>query len=278
MTPTPYHFELGDFKCIAIRDGGHMGSADVIFCNAPEKELTQALRRHNLEADSLESSWTCLLVDTGPKTLLIDTGVGSELSSGGNLVRQLEEAGYPPERIDLIFLTHGHPDHIGACTDAAGKLAFENARYLMAKTEYEFWTENENLPNLGDTMVRFARKKLPAIREHLQLLEGDEEVLPGVQAVKAFGHTPGHLCLEIRSQGQVLFNFADLVLHPLHLEYPEWYATVDIQPEQLVATRYHLLERASTRRAKVLIFHFDFPSIGYVVQDGESWRWRPVIE
>lgn len=74
MKNISYHFELGGYKCIAIRDGGHMGSADFIFCNAPEQGVTQALQHHNLIADQLGSSWTCLLVDTGEKTLLIDTG------------------------------------------------------------------------------------------------------------------------------------------------------------------------------------------------------------
>jgi len=219
-----------------------------------------------------------LLVDNGETTLLIDTGVGSEISVGGNLLRQLVEVGYPAETIDMVFLTHGHPDHIGGCTDINGMLVFENARYLMGKKEYEFWTSSENLASLGEMMGRFARKNLSAIQEHVQLLEGDEEVLPGVKALKAFGHTPGHLGLEIRSQGQMLLNLADVALHPLHLEYPEWYAKVDIQPERMVATRHDLLEQAAKIGAKVLLFHFDFPSIGYVMQDGDTWRWRSVIE
>jgi len=76
MNAAPWHFRVGNFKCIAIRDGGHLGSADFIFCNAREQEVAQALRTHGLEADQLKSSWTCLLVDTGEKTLLVDTGIG----------------------------------------------------------------------------------------------------------------------------------------------------------------------------------------------------------
>ena len=130
MTAVPRHFNLGNFRCIAIRDGGHLGSADFLFCNAPEQGVVQALRRHSLEADQLKSSWTCLLVDTGEKTLLIDTGIGSGRSEGGQLVSQLAQEGYPAENIDLVFLTHGHPDHIGGCTDDKGKLVFDNARFL----------------------------------------------------------------------------------------------------------------------------------------------------
>lgn len=278
MISAPWHFRLGNFRCIAIRDGGHLGSADFLFCNAPQQEVAQELLRHGLEADQLKSSWTCLLADTGEKTLLVDTGIGSGISEGGTLVSQLAKEGYAAENIDLVFLTHGHPDHIGGCTDDNGKLVFSQARYLMGKTEYEFWTLDENLSTLNEGMGRFARKNLPAIQERVQLVEGGEEVLPGIQVVEAFGHTPGHMSLEIQSQGEILLHLADVALHELHIEHPEWYAPVDMQPEQVVGTRYKLLERAATSGAKVLFYHFDFPGIGYVLQDGDTWRWRSISE
>lgn len=278
MISVPWHFRVGNFRCIAIRDGGHLGSADFLFCNAPEQEVAQALRTHGLEADQLKSSWTCLLVDTGEKTLLVDTGIGSGVSEGGTLLSQLAQEGYPAENIDLVFLTHGHPDHIGGCTDDNSKLVFSQARYLMGKTEYGFWTSNENLLTLNEGMRKFARKNLPAIQERVKLIEGGEEILPGIQVVEAFGHTPGHMGLEIRSQGEILLHLADVALHELHVEHPEWYAPVDMQPEQMIATRYKWLERAATSGAKVLCYHFDFPSIGYVLQAGDTWRWRSISE
>jgi len=278
MNAVPWHLTLGNFKCIAIRDGGHMGEADFLFCNAPQQEVMQALQKYGLEADQLISSWTCLLVDTGEKTLLIDTGVGSGITIGGQLPSQLAQEGYPLENIDLVFLTHGHGDHIGGCTDGDGKVAFSKARYLMGKLEYEFWTSEENLSNLDEEMAEFARKKLPAIRERVQLVEGGEEILPGIQVLEAFGHTLGHMALEIQSQRETLLHFADAALHEIHIEHPDWYAPVDMNPEQMIATRYKLLERAASSRAKVLVSHFDFPCIGYVLRDGDTWRWKPIRE
>lgn len=278
MMSAPWHFQLGEFKCIAIRDGGHMGSADFLFCNAPQQEVAQALQKYGLEADQLISSWTCLLVDTGEKTLLIDTGVGSGIPIGGKLISQLTQEGYPPEKIDFVFLTHGHGDHLGGCTDINGNLVFNQARYLMSKIEYGFWTSEENLSNLDEGMAEFARKNLPVIQERLQFAEGGEEILPGIQVLEAFGHTPGHMCLEIQSQGEALLYLADAALHEIHVEHPDWYAPVDMNPEQMIATRYKLYERAAGSGAKVLVFHFDFPSIGNILRDGDTWYWRQIRE
>lgn len=278
MNAKPWHFTLGSLKCIAIRDGGHMGSADFLFSNAPQQEVAQALQKFNLEPDQLKSSWTCLLVDNGEKTLLIDTGIGSGIPIGGQLASLLTQEGYPPENIDLVFLTHGHGDHIGGCIDGNGNLAFSQAHYLMGRIEYGFWTSEENLSNLENDMAEFARKKLPAIQGRVRLVEGGENILPGIQVLEAFGHTLGHMCLEIQSQGETLLYLADAVLHEIQIEHPDWYAPVDMNPEQMITTRYKLLERAASINAKVLVSHFDFPSIGYVTSERDTFCWRSLRE
>jgi glyoxylase-like metal-dependent hydrolase (beta-lactamase superfamily II) len=269
MAESLFHFTHGEFKCIAIRDGGHMGSADFLFVNAPADELSAALRKHNLEMDQLPSSWTCLLVDTGDVKLLVDTGVGGGNPNGGQLLPQIEQSGYSAADIDLVFITHGHPDHLGGSAGEDNKPVFPRAKYLIGKREFEFWMEES-----GERMVQFIRPKLKAIEDHLETVEGESEVLPGIRVIEAYGHTPGHLGLEISSQGETLLNLADSVLNPLHLEHPEWYSRVDVHPEQMIATRLRLLELAAQQKSLVLFFHFEFPSLGYVEKDGTRWSWQ----
>ena len=264
-----FHFTLGKFKCIAIRDGGHMGAADFLFINAPAEELNASLQKHNLVRDQLPSSWTCLLVDTGDVKLLVDTGVGDGNPNGGQLLPQLEQLGYSAADVDLVFLTHGHPDHLGGCAGEDNKPMFPRAKYLIGKREFEFWMEES-----GERMVQFIRPKLKAIEDHLETVEGESEVLPGIRVIEAYGHTPGHLGLEISSQGETLLNLADSVLNPLNIEHPEWYSRVDVHPEQMIATRLQLLERAAQQKSLVLFFHFEFPSLGYVEKDGTRWSWQ----
>lgn len=269
-----FRFTLGDFKCLAVRDGGHVGSADFLFLNAPGDELDQALREHNLKRDQFWSTWTCLLVDTGNVKLLVDTGIGSGDARGGKLLPQLEQAGIQPEDIEVVFLTHAHADHLGGCTTGDGKLTFPRARYMIGEREFNFWTGVEHQDDMLIRMAQFARSKLAAIKDQLELVEADVELYPGIRTLAAHGHTPGHMGLEIRSQGETLLNLGDSVLNPLHLGHPEWYSRVDVLPEQMIATRKQLLERSVREKALVLFFHFEFPSLGYVERDSKGMRWR----
>ena len=290
MNPEIYKFKVGTFECMAVSDGTLTYSpptfpppATLLFANAPRGELEQTLHEHNIQPEEW-TEWTspyiCLLVNTGEAQVLVDTGAGGLFPSTGRLLQSLKAEGIAPEDVQIAILTHCHPDHIGGITSEEGKLTLPNARYAMWKDEWDFWTSKEAEMELDEhvreVLLSVARKNLPPIQDRLDLIESEREISPGIQAIAAPGHTPGHMALAISSKGEQLLCISDTVLHPIHLEQPEWCAVVDFAPDQVAATRRRILDRAAAENALVLAFHFPFPGLGQILQKGEGWQWKPV--
>jgi glyoxylase-like metal-dependent hydrolase (beta-lactamase superfamily II) len=290
MSNETFQFDLGKLKCITVSDGyltyvppTFPPPATLLFANAKRERLEQVLLEHNLQPEQWvewTSPYICLLVNMGDHLVLVDTGAGSFAPTTGRLLQNMQAEGIGPGDIDTVILTHGHPDHLGGNTDAEGKPAFPNARYFIWKDEWDFWTSEQAEQRLDEhvreILIRFARKNLPPLQGKIDLLDRETEIVPGIRAIAAPGHTPGHMALEISSEGEQLLCISDAALHPIHLEQPEWYAVVDFAPQETVSTRRRLLSRAVARKALVLAFHFPFPGLGHIVQKGDVWQWQPI--
>jgi len=290
MTTDIYRFKVGDFQCVAVSDGTHTYApptfpppAIFLFTNAPRERLEETLREHNLypgQWTEWVSPYICLAVNTGEHQVLVDTGAGDLAPSTGKLLQNLQAAGIAPEDIDTVIITHGHPDHIGGNTDSEGRSTFPNARYIMWKDEWDFWTsgqaEAELDEHVREVLLKFARKNLPPIQDQLELVDLETEIVSGIRTLAAPGHTPGHMALAISSRGEQLLCISDVVLHPIHLERPEWHAAVDFAPEQVVATRRRILTMAAAEETLVLAFHLPFPGLGHVGESGDAWQWQPI--
>ncbi|MBN1631383.1 MAG: MBL fold metallo-hydrolase [Thermoleophilia bacterium] len=288
MSADTYHFTIGDFKCMAISDGSFTyapplfpSPPDLLFVNAPKDRLASALLAHGLETSTGEawtSAYTCLLVENGSRRVLIDTGAGGLGPNTGHLLENLLSAGVEPGQIELVVLTHGHPDHLGGNTDANGDVLFPNADWLMSETEWKFWMEGQADAVLSErskaVLIGTARRKLEPIRERLRLITCEEEIESGIWVVPAPGHTPGHLAVRVASSGEQLLCISDLALHPLHMEQPDWVAAVDMFPEQLAAQRRALFAAAAATDCLVMAFHFPFPGLGRLSPEGAGWRWK----
>jgi glyoxylase-like metal-dependent hydrolase (beta-lactamase superfamily II) len=221
-----------------------------------------------------------LLINTGQQRVLVDTGAGGLVPGTGLLIPNLRAAGVAPEEIDMVILTHAHLDHTGGIVDARGKPAFPKARYVMSKREFHFWPQVSDFSwapfpaAMIDLFRNFVEQKLVPLQP--DLIAEDAEIAPGIQAIPAPGHTPGHIALNITSAGDQLLYLVDTVLDPSQVAQPEQVKAVDYDVAQTVATRRRLFQRAVQEQARVLVFHFPFPGMGRITQAGAGWQWQPL--
>ena len=280
MTSTSRRFQVGEIECVAVSDGTFTYPTGWLFSNVSEDQVESSLHEPNLPTASVETPYTCLLLKAGKRRVLIDTGADGLAPSTGALFKNLEAEGVAPHEITDIVLTHGHPDHIGGVLDASGKPAFANAQYKMSKTEWDFWTDPSVLHDVAmdqhmkQMLVGIAQKNLPPLKKTIELFDGEKEIVPGIRAIPAPGHTPGHIGLVISSGKAQMLHISDSVLHPLHLENPTWRNIFDLDPEQAARTRKQLFDRAAADGITALAYHFPFPGLGRVKIHGSAFRWE----
>jgi glyoxylase-like metal-dependent hydrolase (beta-lactamase superfamily II) len=286
MNTEVHRFKVGDFECMAISNGTFTYEpplipppADCLFANAPKELLKETLNQYGIQPEqwlAFEDPFICAMVDTGRHKVMVDTGADGITPKTGRLLRNLHAVGIEACDIDTVILTHGHDDHVGGNADAEGKPAFPKARYVMWKEEWTFWNSEQPETFHKDENFTFTRKNLLPIQHQMDLLDHETEVLPGIRAVPAPGHTPGHMAVSVSSNGEQLLCIADVFMHPIHVEHPEWHTTFDMAPEQLIATRRLLLNKAVAEKALMLASHFPFPGLGHVVQKRSGWKWQPI--
>jgi glyoxylase-like metal-dependent hydrolase (beta-lactamase superfamily II) len=288
MDTKAHKFTVGSIECIPVADGTYLYTADALFANAPKETAEQVVREHGLQPEEMVLSYTALVIDTGEHRVLVDTGLGAGVApSAGALSQGLAALGISVDDVDTVILTHGHPDHIGGNLGGESRPAFPNARYVMWSADWDFWTSESTLEKFAAGQMygvaevdqwigEAAKTSLPPIQAQLELIERETEIVPGVHALPAPGHTPGHMGLVISSGDEQALHIADAVLHPIHLEQPDWYPLYDIDADEAAATRRRLLDRAAAEQCMVIAYHFPVPSTGRIAQRAKGWAWEPL--
>ncbi|KGF81765.1 beta-lactamase [Massilia sp. JS1662] len=281
QAPGWYRTMLGKFEITALSDGTHTFPVDTVMTDVTPAAVDAALAKNDLHRP-VQGSINAFLVNTGTQLVLIDTGAGARYGDCcGKLAANLRAAGYAPEQVDVVLLTHLHKDHVGGI-DAGGKSAFPNAVVRAAGADADYWLSRDRRAAAPAFLASFFDSAAAALAPYtaagrFQPFAPGATLLPGIRAVAEPGHTPGHSGYLVEDGGQALLVWGDVV-HVAAVQLDQVQATVkyDTSGPQAHATRTTLLERAAREHLLVGAAHVAFPGLGHVRRDGAGYAWVPL--
>jgi glyoxylase-like metal-dependent hydrolase (beta-lactamase superfamily II) len=288
QAPGFYRMMVGKTEVTALLDGFVDLDAGLLKNITPEEIKTLLNRAFIADPHKLQTPVLAYLVNTGEKLALIDAGGGKAMGPDyGNLLPNLKAAGYAPELIDAVLITHLHPDHAGGLLDAAGKPAFPKAVVYLALAENDYWlskAEPENIPPQYVEHLKKARKLVQKLAEpylatgQWKTFKIPELPIAGIKPVPIPGHSPGHTAYEISSNGQKLLILGDMVHCPaVQFARPDAAVDFDSDPKGAVSIRQSIFRRIAEEKMPVAGMHLPFPGIGHIRAEGEkTYNWVPV--
>ena len=267
-----YRFQQGGTSFVVVSDGHSMGGNAFPNWGAKEgrhEEFAEVLARYGAPVEPFINNFNPMLVDTGQNVILIDSGLGGGETTGLT-VQHLANAGYAPEDIDTVFITHAHPDHIQGLM-SNGVEIFGNAQLVMGETEFNFWTGMSEAPG-------FIQNTLLPIKDRFNLINDGDEIVPGLSAVATPGHTPGHMAVLVDTAEKQVMHYGDAGGHYiLSLMYPEHFLGFDADKEQVVATRASMFDRSVSDDLLVVGYHFAWPGVGKIIRQGNAFQYVPAF-
>ncbi len=280
QAPGWYRMTLGDFEITALNDGTVNLPVDQLLTNTTAAQVISTLSKVYLGVP-LETSVNGYLVNTGEKLVLIDTGAASLFGPTlGRLIANLKAAGYQPEQIDEVYITHMHADHVGGLM-AGDKLAFPNATVRADKADADFWLSQANMDKAPDSAKGFFKGAMASLNPYVaagkfKTFDGDTAMVNGIKAVSTRGHTPGHSSYLIESKGQKMMIWGDL-MHVAAVQFtnPEVTIQFDSDPAAAAPQRAKAYAAAAADGYYVGITHVSFPGIGKLRADGKGYVWLP---
>jgi len=280
QAPGFYRTMLGDFEITALSDGTI--ALDVAKLLAEPAAKTDAALAKAFVHGPLETSVNAYLVNTGTRLVLIDAGAGTLFGPTlGKLLASLKAAGYQPEQIDDVFVTHMHPDHVGGLS-ANGVRVFPNATLHADKRDSDFWLSQANLDKAPADSKGFFQGAMASVNPYVaagkyQPFEADGEPVPGIHTLASYGHTAGHTSYLVESKGQQLLVVGDLI-HVAAVQFADPGVTMafDSDAKAAALSRTAVFGMAAKDDALVGAAHLQFPGMGHLRAAGKSWQWVPV--
>lgn len=275
--------KAGGFEISTYSDGFLTLPPDMFATNVDTAQRTKALQSAGQIGTTVKSPINVTLVRNGKNLIMIDAGSGSRfMSTAGRLAAELEGAGIDPKAVTHVVYTHAHPDHIWGTTDDFDELSFPNAIPYISEAEWAFWTAEDainRVPKDRQSFVVGAQRNFEAIKDRIKLMKPGQDVVTGVHILATFGHTPGHVSIEVGTGNDRVVVLGDALTHPvISFEHPEWHPANDQLPDQAVATRKRLLAKLAADRTRIIGYHLPPPGLGYVEKKANTYRFVSVTK
>ena len=283
QAPGFYRMKVGDLEVTALLDGAAV--FDLHWLTARKATMDQVATALKEDPHLLDTNDAGFLVNTGHQLILVDAGAGTWFGGGslGGLATSLRRAGYSPEQVDLVLVTHLHSDHIGGLTTQDGKRVFPNAEILVSKAESDFWLSPEIAAKAAKDVQPFFQNAQAIAAPYVSAgkwhtFTASEALADGVRLVALPGHTPGHTGFEFSSKGKAIFFWGDTIHEQLvQLSHPDMTVVFDIDHPAAAHTRNMLLPRLARGGALIAGPHMPFPGIGRLRKEANGYVWAPVI-
>lgn len=281
QAPGYYRYKVGEATVTAINDGYALRPVEGFVRNAELPAVQAALAESFLPTDAVPLSFTSLVVESGGRLILLDTGNGnSGPPTTGRWLENFRAAGFDPARVDAVILSHFHGDHINGLRLKDGTAVFPNAAIHVPAPEWAFWMSEERMNQAPEGLrgaFQNVRRVFGPVLSAVQQFEPGAEVVPGITSLPAYGHTPGHSVFVIASGADKLVFLADVSNHPaLFVRFPDWAVVFDMDPDAARAVRRKLLSQMASERARVHFYHAPFPGTGHIARDGDGYRFVPL--
>lgn len=275
--PTFQRFKLGSYEVTVIHDGQAVreGPHPLFGPNQSADDVAALMQQNALPEKKVALPFTPVIVNTGSELVLFDTGNGAARRAGGvgKLRAVMQQAGYTPEQVDVVVITHMHPDHIGGMMEGETP-AFPNARYVIGETEYNFWTDTARATGPTEGLHKLAMSNVAPFAEKMTFLKDGATAVAGVSAVATPGHTPGHMSYRVDSDGKSLMITGDIANHfVIAFQKPDWGFGFDADKAAASATRRKVLGQLASEKMPFIGYHMPFPAIGYVEPMGDAFRY-----
>ncbi len=293
QAPGFYRYKVGSFEISAVTDGAATFPLPEKFVqNHPKAEVETALAAAYQPAGTVTVPFTPIVVNTGSKLVVVDTGYGPEMhvkTKGrvGQFPANLAAAGIDPKAVDTVIISHMHLDHVSGLRTPEGGLAFPNAEIMVPTTDWAYWMSDAEMGKLPEGYTKSVypgiRKVFAGLEKKVTKYDWGKEIVPGITSISTPGHTPGHTSFVVASGSAKVLVQSDVTNIPhLFLQHPTWQVMYDVDPLMAADTRKKFYDMAAAEKALVQGFHFPFPSAGHVEKVGTEYRlvpvaWNPVI-